>query len=135
MSNVPNVDCVTTAGVQPGQVVGVDAANDLALVGLAEQKLIARMRRAIDAMDMSGIGSGMEVEQIRSTPFRVWHERGPIHGPDGSYLGHGYRICIAVPDNAHQRVRNIAEHLPSHIEQIQVWLEPWSERPGTERND
>jgi hypothetical protein len=115
-------------------VVGVDAANDMNVVGLAEQKLIARVRRSIDAIDVGGFKSGMEIEQVRNTPFRVWHERTALHDPSGSYLGMGHKVCIAVPPDSHQRIHDIANNLPSLIEGIQIWLQPWSEAPGRERN-
>jgi hypothetical protein len=135
MSSVAPPEDVLSHGVLGGQVVGNDAANDLQLVRYVEQKLIQRMRRSIDAIDPASFKSGGERSKVSATPFRTWTERRALYDPSQSYLGMGHVRCVAVPPDAHPMIKEIVSSLPSHIEQIQIWLERWEDSPGRERND
>ena len=120
-------------GVLPGQVVGVYAADDLRQVEVAQKNLTERLRKTFDEFPQTGLNSGSELEQIRSTPFKVWHERAPQLDPAGSMIGMGWKVCVAVPPDAHQKIHEIIEGLPSFVDGIQVWAEPWQHAPGREQ--
>ena len=100
MSSVPPVECVTTHGMLAGGVVGVHAADDLQYVVRAQAQLAGLIRERLQAYD--GKKSGAENETVRNTTVRVWRERAALTDPRGSYLGMGYKLVVAIPDDAHQ---------------------------------
>jgi hypothetical protein len=110
-------------GLAPG-VVGKEASNDMNVVMLAQEKLRARIRRSFAVLP----------DGVRDTPVMIWHERGVLYSPDGNLAGLGFKVCVSVPPDAPLQVRGIVENLPELIEGVQIWLEPWNEAPGRERN-
>jgi hypothetical protein len=119
-------------GMVAGGVVGVHAADDPKLVEIAQQNLTGRIRRAFAAIELSDGSSLQMIEDIRNTSLRIWNERAPQLDPSGSMIGMGWKLCVAVPPDAHQKIHEIIEGLPSFVEGIQVWSEPWEHAPGRE---
>jgi hypothetical protein len=121
-----------TGGVLGGQVVGAAAHDRNDLVIEAERGLGELIRKTIAAMDLHDGSSQQRIDDVVHAQFRTWHERSPLYGPAGEYLGHGWKICIASPDDAHFAVKSAIENLPSLFGGFQVWSEPWSNAPGRE---
>jgi hypothetical protein len=119
-----------TGGVVAGQVVGIHASDDPKLVEAAQQDLTTRIRRAFNAIELVEGSSLQQINEIRSTPLTLWHERAALTDPSGSYLGMGFKICVAIPPDAHPRIHEIIDGLPSFVDGIQVWSEPWEHAPG-----
>jgi hypothetical protein len=112
--------------MQPGQVVGAYAHDRHDLVIEAERGLRELIRRALAAIELH---DGSSQQAIAA---RVWHERSALYGPAGEYLGHGWKLCIAAPPDAHVALKSVIENLPSLFGGFQVWSEPWSSAPGRE---
>jgi hypothetical protein len=130
MSNVPPVECVTTQGLLAGGVVGVHTADDLQHVVRAQAQLAGHIRERLRAYDAKK--SGAENETVRNTTVRVGHERAALTDPSGGYLGMGYKLVVAIPGDAHQAAHDVIDGLPSFVDGIQVWAEPWEQAPGKE---
>jgi hypothetical protein len=125
---------IENQGIVAGGVVGVYAADDLQQVLAAQEKLTTTLRKAFAAIVPTERGMSMQrIHEIQTTPCRVWHERAALTDPSGSVLGMGYKICVAVPSDAHQAVREIIDTLPSLIDGVQVWAVDWDEAPGREQ--
>lgn len=119
MSNVPPPECVTTRGVLADQVVGVYAIDNDRQIVLAEHALRETIR-------------GLFAQQGENTPFRVWHERALITGPDGGLVANskeamGWRLCVSIPDTAPLIAKAVLDHLSSFVGGFQVHTAPWSE--------
>jgi hypothetical protein len=137
LSSIPPPECVTTTGMQAGQVVGAWAHDNHNLVVEAQRGLVKMLHKLMAAINPQDGSSLQTVEDIRSTPVKVWHERGLIAGPDGGLVASGreamgFKFCVAIPDDAPACVKAVIDGLPSHHEGFQVWAEPWSQAPGRE---
>ncbi len=119
MSSIPPPECVTTAGMQAGQVVGQPTWNDDAKVQLAERSLHAKLRQDFFAVSPDA-------------DFQTWFGRSARHGPSGEYQGHGFRLCFAVRPDFQEKLKGVVDQLPNEFEGFELWCEPWSEAPITE---
>jgi hypothetical protein len=114
--SIPPPECVTTAGMLAGQVVGQPSWNDDAKVEVAERALHAKLRQDFFAVSPDA-------------DFRVWSKRGAIHGPSGEYLAHGWKLHFAVKPPFHEKLKGVIDQLPTDFESFELWCEPWSEAP------
>jgi hypothetical protein len=121
-----------TAGVRGGQVVGAFTYDRHDLVIEAERGLRELIRRAFAAIELHDGSSQQAIADIKNTPAKVWHERSALYGPATEYLGHGWKLCVAVPDDTHVAVKSVIENLPSLFGGFQVWSELWSNAPARE---
>jgi hypothetical protein len=108
-------------GVVGGQVVAPHAHDDDAQIKIAERELNARLKKAFAEFSDDRIRSSGEIEQIRATSFRVYRERQPYHGPSGEYIGHGWRLCVAVGPASHPAVQGIIEMLPDTLNNFDIY--------------
>jgi hypothetical protein len=116
MSSVPPIECVTTAGVVAGGVVGQPSWNDDAKAQLAERTLHAKLRQEF-------------FEISPDADFRTWFERSARRGPSGEYQGHGFRLRFAIKPEFENNLKGVIDQLPNEFEGFELWSEGWSEAP------
>jgi hypothetical protein len=120
VSNQEPPDPLLSHGVLGGQVVSGWANDDQDRAMLAASELRKYIAGQFQRADLT---DGTSLQGIRNTPFRVWHDRAPITAPDGSTVSMGYRLCVAIPGNAHPKIKHIVNNLPSHFQNFEVWAE------------
>jgi hypothetical protein len=67
--------------------------------------------------------------EIQNTPRKIWISREVLSAPDGSSLGVGAVLNVAIADGAHAQAQGIVDALPSHVHGIEVHTRDWAEAP------
>jgi hypothetical protein len=123
MSSVPPPECVNEPGMQAGGVVEVFRRDDTGHALAVARQVAAMLKGWRAAISDADIRSGLEIEQLRSTPVEVAVEREAAAGPAGEYLGHAFTVVVRVNSCPPKFKTMVLDKLPNEVEGLQIICE------------